>query len=222
MLFRFSLSSTPTQAVVAIFALTMHLTNAAGGPPGGMRAQSSNSGQGNAASILSMIAPEDKKDVVKFLKQSSPPNLGSMLECVKANNDTELSTLISESDDGDEIRLCPGIVDFHNEIVLTKSVTIICAGEGPNGACILDGNEDTRHFRGNTNAVGLGFGLGFGKTLVFIGITFINGFVDDDPTNFSGPFGGSLNLFASTIILTGCLFYNNRATFSSGSAVSII
>ena len=134
-----------------------------------------------------------------------------MLECIKANNDTELSTLISESDDGDEIRLCPGIVDFHNEIELTKSVTIICAGEGPNGACILDGNEATRHFVSN-------FG---GKTFAFIVIVFINGFANES-SGIGGPFGGSLNLFGSTIILTGCVFKNNRATSSSGNIVSII
>ena len=180
-----------------------------------MRAQSSNSGQGNAASILSMIAPKDKKDVAQFLKESLSPNPVSMIGCVKANNDTELSTLINESGDGDEIRLCPGIVDFHNEIVLPdddKSLTISCAGEGPNGACILNGNEVTRHFR-NTAA---------GLTLAFIGIVFINGFAfADDVSSDGGPFGGSLFLLGSTIILTGCVFYNNHVS-SSGTTVSII
>src|SRR6056300_1524470 len=133
MLFPLSLSSTTIRAVVvvAIFSTTVHLTNAAGGPPG-MHPQSSNSGRDGATSILSMIDPKDKKDVAQFLQQSSSPNPVSMLECVKANNNTELNTLISESDDGDEIRLCPGIVDFHNEIELPgdKSITISCAGKG--------------------------------------------------------------------------------------------
>ena len=57
------LSSTTIRAMLAIFFAIVHLTNAAGGPPGGMRAQSSNSGD-DATSIISMIDPNDKKDVL--------------------------------------------------------------------------------------------------------------------------------------------------------------
>ena len=102
-----------------------------------MRAQSSNSGDvasaessnsgDDATSIISMINPNHKKDVVQFLKSSSPHPV-SMLGCAKANNDTELASLISGSDDGDTILLCPGKVTFNNEIELTKSITIKCAG----------------------------------------------------------------------------------------------
>ena len=112
------------------------------------------------------------------------------------------------------ILLCPGTIHFNSEIVLqfvlTESITISCSG--PVGSCILDANGDTRHFKGFT----------VGKTLAFIDLTFINGLVDNDSS--AGSFGGSLNSFGSgaTIILTGCVFYNNHATSLSGdSAVSI-
>jgi len=187
-----------------------------------MRAQSSNSGDvasaessnsdsgDDATSIISMIDPSDVKDVVQFLKSSSH-HPASMIGCAKANNDTELASLISESDDGDKIRLCPGKVDFYDEIVLDKSITIICAGSGLD-ACILDGNEATRHSRSNTA----------GLTLSFLGLVFFNG-VTDDSSNDPG-FGGSLDFFGSgsTIIIDGSLFYNNHVTSSSFGVVSII
>jgi len=211
-----SLSSTTIRAVVAIFAMIVHLTNAAGGPPG-MRALSSNSGDDasaqssnsgdDATSIISMIDPSDVKDVVQFLKSSSPHPV-SMLGCAKANNDTELASLISESDDGDEIRLCPGTVNFDNEIVLDKSITIICVGT--RGSCILDGKEVTRHFVSTTADL----------TFTFIDLVLINGLADDSST--FEPFGGSLLFVGSTIIIDGSLFYNNRATSSLDNAVSII
>jgi len=68
-----SLSSTTIRAVVAIFAMIVHLTNAAGGPPG-MRALSSNSGDDasaqssnsgdDATSIISMIDPSDERKML--------------------------------------------------------------------------------------------------------------------------------------------------------------
>ena len=135
-----------------------------------------------------------------------------MLGCAKANNDTELASLISDAQgvggDG-QVSLCPGIVDFFNEIVLTKSITIICAGLGLD-ACILDGHEETRHFRSSPGGI----------TLAFIGLVFFNGLADDSST--SGLFGGSLRLIGSTNIIDGSLFYNNRAISSSGNAVSIL
>ena len=176
-----------------------------------MRALSSNSGD-DATSIISMIDPSDVEDVVQFLKSSSP-HLVSMLGCVKANNDTELASLISGSDDGDEIRLCPGIVNFFDEIVLEKSITISCAGSGPKDVCILDGHEATRHFRSSTDD---------DLTFAFIGLVLINGLVDNNNSLTSQPRGGSLRLVGSTNIIEGSLFYNNRATSSSENAVSII
>ena len=187
-----------------------------------MRAQSSNSGDvasaessnsgDDATSIISMIDPSDVKDVVQFLKSSSPHPV-SMNGCVKASNDTELASLISDAQgvggDG-QVSLCPGKVDFYNEIVLDKSITIICAGVGLD-ACILDGHGVTRHFRSSTG----------GLTLAFIGLVFFNGLTDDDTANFGGN-GGSVFLRGSTNIIKGSLFYNNRATSSTGFVVSII
>ena len=188
-----------------------------------MRAQSSNSGDvasaessnsgDDATSIISMIDPSDVEDVVQFLKSSSPHPV-SMLGCVKANNDTELASLISGSDDGDEIRLCPGIVNFFDEIVLEKSITISCAGSGPKDVCILDGHGETRHFRRSSTDDDL--------TFAFIGLVLINGLVDNNNSLTSQPRGGSLRLVGSTNIIEGSLFYNNRATSSSENAVSII
>ena len=217
MLSPLSSTSTTIRVVVAIFAMIVHLTNAAGGPPR-MRAQSSNSGDvasaessnsgDDATSIISMIDPSDEEDVIQFLKSSSPHPV-SMLGCAKANNDTELASLISDAQgvggDG-QVSLCPGIVHFHNEIELDDSITIICAGSGLD-ACILDGNEATRHFRSNTA----------GLTLAFINLVFFNGLADDEV-------GGSLRLTnGSTNIIEGSLFYNNRVTSSFfANAVSVI
>ena len=188
-----------------------------------MRAQSSNSGDvasaessnsgDDATSIISMIDPSDVKDVVQFLKSSSPHPV-SMNGCVKASNDTELASLISDAQgvggDG-QVSLCPGIVHFHDEIVLDKSITIVCAGSGLD-ACILDGNEATRHFRSST----------VGITLSFIDLVLINGFADDSSVIFT-RLGGSVYFDgSSTNIFNDCLFYNNRATSSTVDAVSII
>ena len=70
--------------------------------------------------------------------------------------------------------------------------------------------EETRHFRSTTADL----------TFTFIGLVLINGLADDSST--FGAEGGSLNLFRSTIIIEGSLFYNNRATSFSSGAVSII
>jgi len=205
-----SLSSTTIRAVVAIFAMIVHLTNAAGGPPG-MRALSSNSGD-DATSIISMIDPSDEEDVVKFLKSSSPHPV-SMLGCAKANNDTELASLISDAQgvggDG-QVRLCPGTIHFHDEIELDDSITLSCSG--PRGSCILDGHEATRHFVSQTG----------GLTFTFIDLVLINGLADGSST--PSPSGGSLLFVGSTNIIDGSLFYNNRAisTSSNLNAVSII
>ena len=186
-----------------------------------MRAQSSNSGDvasaessnsgDDATSIISMIDPSDVKDVVQFLKSSSPHPV-SMNGCVKASNDTELASLINDAQgvggDG-QVRLCPGVIDLLNEIVLGDSITLSCAGT--RGSCILDGKEATRHFVSTTADL----------TFTFIGLVLINGLADDSST--SAPFGGSLLLVGPNIIIDGSLFYNNRATSSSpGGAVSII
>ena len=140
--------------------------------------------------------------------------------CVKANNDTELFSLISDSQgvggDG-QVRLCPGIVDFENfiPIPLTKSITIICAGVGTKDMCILDGHGVTNHFYNDSG----GFG---GLTFAFIGLIFINGSGGFSTSTALRYGGGSLYLVGSTNIIQGSLFYNNRATSSSSSAVSII
>ena len=149
--------------------------------------------------------------LVKFIAQSSAPTHDSMHGCVQAKDDMDLRILIANASEGNTILLCPGKVTFSNEIELTKSITISCAG--PTGSCIFDGNEATRHFASI---------LIDGKTFAFIDLTFINGLANDNSVG-GGAEGGSLLLaFGSTTILTGCVFYNNRATFSSGNAVSII
>ena len=58
-----------------------------------------------------------------------------------------------------------------------------------------------------------------GLTLTFIDIVFVNGLADDNSMN--GPFGGSFDLSRSTNIFERCLFYNNRATSSTGNTVRI-
>ena len=189
-------------------AANLNPTHAAAPPGLNRRAESSNSGDDasaeslgsgdDAPSVISMIKSiDDKKAVVAFLKSLSHTNHDSMDGCVKANNNTDLATLINESVDGDEIHLCPGVVDFDNEIEieLSKSITIICAG--PKAAsCIFDGHEATGHF----------FITGSGFTLAFVGLVFINGLTG---------FGGSLNLSGITSIFNNCVFYNNRAILVS-------
>ena len=200
--------------VVAVVATIVKPTNADGSPTRGMRAESFlESVANNTTSIikdelLSRIKADYHDDVLSFTQSSSSPTHDNMHgSCVHANDDTELAMYINSSPDG-QVRLCPGIVNFSDEIVLTTSITLSCAG--PKGSCILDGKEATRHFFSETA----------GLTLSFIGLVLINGFVDDSST--PGPAGGSLLLNGPTIIIDDCFFYNNRATSSSGSAVSII
>ena len=157
--------------------------------------------------LLSRIKADYHDDVLSFTQSSSPTHDSIHGSCVHANDDTELGMYINSSPDG-QVRLCPGTIHFHNEIVLDDSITLSCAG--PKGSCILDGNEETRHFVSETA----------GLTLVFIDLTLINGLAKDSST--FGPLGGSVALFGSTIIIEGSLFFNNRAISSTGFVVSII
>ena len=178
--------------------------------------------QSAKTSILSMIDPDDKKDVTLFLKSSSPTdhngngngNSLNLNGCANANNNTDLASIIDSASDGDTVLLCPGKVTFNDEIVLTKSITIECAGT--KGSCIFDGNENNRHFFSETSSI----------TLVFIALVFINGFADDASSTASqcgGAEGGSVFfLGGSTSIFIDSLFYNNLATSSNDFAVSII
>ena len=199
--------------VVAVVATIVKPTNADASPTRGLRAESFlESMVNNTTSIikdelLSRIKADYHDDVLSFTQSSSPTHDSMHGSCVHANDDTELGMYINSSPDG-QVRLCPGIVNFSDDIVLTTSITLSCAG--PKGSCILDGNEATRHFFSDTA----------GLTLSFIGLVFINGLADDDDSD--GPFGGSLDFFRSTIIINGSLFYNNRATSSTGLVVSII
>ena len=158
--------------------------------------------------LSSLIEADYHDDVLSFTQSLSPIHDSMHGSCVKANDDTELGMYINSSPDG-QVRLCPGIVNFYDEIELTTSITLSCAG--PKGSCILDGNEATRHFFSNSADL----------TFTFIGLVLINGLAKDSST--SGPFGGSVFLVSgSTIIIDGSLFYNNRATSSIGFPVSII
>ena len=153
--------------------------------------------------------------------ESTPTHDGKHGSCVYAKDNAELSAIIGNASNGDTILLCPGRVTFNDEIVLTKSITIKC--DGPKASCVFDGKEKNRHL--SSTAADL--------TLVFVGIAFVNGFVDED--NDSGTFdsnalGGSVLLDppegsgGSTIIFSDSLFYNNRALAksSTSAAVSII
>ena len=163
--------------------------------------------------ILSRIDPTFVDDVIMF-KESLSPTHDSIHRCVKAKNNLELSVYISNAQNiGDgQVRLCPGTIHFYDEIELDESLTLSCAGS--KGSCILDGNEETRHFSNETPGLSL--------TFAFIGLVFINGFTDD-ASNFEPGFGGSLWFSeGSTIIINGSLFYNNLATSSTDFAVSII
>ena len=158
-------------------------------------------------SLYSMIDDDVLDDVVLFTQSSSPTHDSMHGSCVKANNNVDLGIYINSSPDG-QVRLCPGTIDFHNEIVLPdKSITLSCTG--PRGSCILDGHEETRHF----------FSDDEGLTFAFIGLALINGFVDDssnDPAR-----GGSVRLNnGSTGIFDGILFYNNRAISSTDSVLN--
>jgi len=157
--------------------------------------------------LNSMIDDDVLDDFVSFTQSLSPTHDSIQGSCVKANNNVDLGIYINSSPDG-QVRLCPSIVDFYDEIVLTTSITLSCAG--PKGTCILDGNGETRHFVSTTADI----------TLSFLGLSLINGFVDDD-SSFNPRFGGSLYLFGSTNIIDGSLFYNNRAISSTDSVVSI-
>ena len=85
-------------------------------------------------SLYSMIDDDVLDDVVLFTQSSSPTHDSIQGSCVHANDDTELRMYINSSPYG-QVRLCPGIVDFYNEIVLSKSITLSCAG--PRGRAFL-------------------------------------------------------------------------------------
>ena len=157
--------------------------------------------------LLSRIKADYHDDVLSFTQSSSPTHDSIHGSCVHANDDTELGMYINSSPDG-QVRLCPGIVNFSDEIVLTTSITLSCAG--PKGSCILDGKEATRHFVSVTGGV----------TFTFIGLVLINGLADDDSS--LAPYGGSVLFAFSTYIFNDCFFHNNRATSSSFDAVSTI
>ena len=200
--------------MVAVVATIVKPTNADASPTRGLRAESFlESMVNNTTSIikdelLSRIKADYHDDVLSFTQSSSSPTHDNMHgSCVKANDNTELGMYINSSPDG-QVRLCPGTVNFSDEIVLTTSITLSCAG--PTGTCILDGHGETRHFFSDTADL----------TFTFIGLVLINGFVDDSST--PGQAGGSLRLLLSNTIIEGSLFYNNRATSSSENAVSII
>ena len=184
-------------------------------------AESSESRDDIAASVVdneiySLIKPDSIVDFASFV-ESTPTHDSKHGSCVYAKDFAELSAIIGNASDGDTILLCPGKVTFNDEIVLTKSITIECAGT--KGSCVFDGNEKNRHFFSDTSGV----------TLVFISLVFINGFADDassEASQFSGAEGGSVFFLGagSTSIFTDSLFYNNLATSSKlpGGAVSII
>ena len=202
--------------VVAVVATIVKPTNADASPTRGMRAESFlESMVNNTTSIikdelLSRIKADYHDDVLSFTQSSLPTHDSIHGSCVQAKDNAELSVYISNAQNiGDgQVRLCPGIVDFDDEIVLTTSITLSCAG--PTGTCILDGHGETRHFFSGTG----------GLTLTFISLVLINGLAGND-SNFGG-LGGSVYSDGSTIIIEGSLFSNNRVTSSSSSAVSII
>ena len=160
---------------------------------------------------LSPLIEDTYLDDVLSFTQSLSPTHDSMEGCVKAKDDLELSVYISNAQNiGDgQVRLCPGTIHFRNEIVLTTSITLSCAG--PKGSCILDGKEATRHFVSVTDGV----------TFTFLGLVLINGFADNGSS--LAPSGGSVLFVFSTSIFSDCFFYNNRAISSTApGAVSII
>ena len=202
--------------VVAGVVAIVKVANAGAAPTRGLRAESLESLASTTSiikdEISSRIEADFLDDVVSFTQSSSSPTHDSIHGCVKAKDDVDLSVYISNAQDvgGDgQVRLCPGTIHFYDEIELDDSITLSCSG--PRGSCILDGHEATRHFISDTDGI----------TLSFIGLVLINGLTDDDTANFGGV-GGSLLLVGSTNIIDGSLFYNNRASSSRGSAVSII
>ena len=199
--------------MVAVVATIVKPTNADASPTRGLRAESFLESMANNTTsiikdeLLSRIKADYHDDVLSFTQSSSPTHDSIQGSCVHANDDTELGMHINSSPDG-QVRLCPGIVDFDDEIVLTTSITLSCAG--PKGSCILDGKEATRHF----------FSFEKGVTYTFIGLVLINGLADDDSSLV--PYGGSVLFIFSTYIFNDCFFYNNRATSSSFDVVSTI
>ena len=87
-------------------------------------------------SIISMITPD-------FLGAVTP-NSVTIFGCARADDNDELESLLDAAEPSGEVRLCPGKVEFNNEIDLTKSINITCSG--PKFSCIFDGNGLTRHF----------------------------------------------------------------------------
>jgi len=144
-------------------------------------------------SIISMIKPDFHGAVT--------PNSVSIFGCARSDDNDELERLIDAAGPGGEVRLCPGKVEFNNEIKLTKSITIACAG--PKFSCIFDGNGVTRHLYSASSSA-----------YAFSGIAFINGF--SDGVNDDG-FGGSVNFDGDeSSLFDRCLFYNNRVKGSFG------
>ena len=150
-------------------------------------------------SIISMIKPDFVGAVT--------PNSVSIFGCARADDNDELESIITAAEPGGEVRLCPGKVEFNNEIELTKSITITCAG--PKFSCIFDGNGLTRHFISESDS-----------DLAFSGIAFING------QTLSGAGGSvkltSISIYQNTILFDCCLFFDNRAYGSASYGVSRI
>lgn len=163
-------------------------------------------------SLYSTIdSDSDNSDVldnfISLMESLSP--MSSQKGCDHVKTSSELSALIT-SNAGGEVNLCSGIVDFTTEIALPASNNIVISCAGPDGSCIFDGNGNTRHFFSSSNGV----------NYTFIGITFINGFADNNNNN-NGPFGGSVRFSQGPYsIFTRCLFYNNHATSSTDFVVS--
>mmetsp|Transcript_5010 Transcript_5010/g.12565 ORF Transcript_5010/g.12565 Transcript_5010/m.12565 type:complete len:375 (+) Transcript_5010:231-1355(+) len=155
-------------------------------------------------SIISMIKPNILDEVL--------PNSASMLGCVRAKDSEELYRLIVAADPGGEVRLCPGIVEFNEEIVLTDSITIACAG--PKYSCMFDGNGVTRHLVSESSSA-----------YAFSGIAFINGFSGLSGIGGSVQFG-DIGTNAPTSLFDRCLFDGNRAisssSFAGGGAILVV
>eukprot|EP00578_Thalassiosira_sp_NH16_P026910 CAMPEP_0181100890 /NCGR_PEP_ID=MMETSP1071-20121207/13447_1 /TAXON_ID=35127 /ORGANISM="Thalassiosira sp., Strain NH16" /LENGTH=370 /DNA_ID=CAMNT_0023183675 /DNA_START=233 /DNA_END=1345 /DNA_ORIENTATION=- len=152
--------------------------------------------------IISMIKPEGEVF----------PNSVSILGCVRAKDNAELESLIVAAGEGGEVRLCPGIVEFNEEIVLTDSITIACAG--PKYSCMFDGNGVTRHLVSESSSA-----------YAFSGIAFINGFSGLSGIGGSVQFG-DIGTNAPTSLFDRCLFDGNRAisssSFAGGGAILVV
>ena len=126
---------------------------------------------------------------------TSTINSNSPYEETLSDNSSEITNLIINAKNNDEIIIEPGTYCIHN-ITLTKNITFI--GNGDPGDIIIDGEKKDSIFLIRSDAVHVSFK----------NITFIN-------ANVEG-FGGAISMETGHVWVDNCIFANNTASVNAG------